>query len=200
MSGCWVLQAPLLFEGRLWFGMQDSDEEWEAEEPKAPDDHGEDYGSPSNPSLGAVQKRLQFQQGQGSLETPTSSWPLYINLRSGRKASKLFVPRARRPNANKSIVPPTTPGTPPTSSQVALVPNPVPNPIPPYPAPAVVMASRSRIRYDFFKGRKTDPESWLKGFEVVSLSNRDDDPVLMCNPKGVHIIQDRLELFCLVKD
>jgi hypothetical protein len=75
--------------------MQDSDEEWEAS-----DDHGEDYGSPSNPSLGAVQKRLQFQQGQGSLETLTSSQPLYVNLRSGKKAWKPLVPRARRPNAN----------------------------------------------------------------------------------------------------
>ena len=34
--------------------MQDSDDELEAEEPEAPDAYGEDYGSPSNPRLGAV--------------------------------------------------------------------------------------------------------------------------------------------------
>jgi hypothetical protein len=162
--------------------MQDSDEEWEAEEPEASDDRGEDYGSPSNPSLGAVQKRLEFQQGQGSPETPTSSRPLYVNLRSGKKAWKPYVPRAKRPNANKAIVPPTIPGTPPTSSPVASLASQAPPapPVPPNPplVPAPAMASRSRIRYDFFKGRKTDPESWLEGFKAVSLSNGDDDPVL----------------------
>jgi hypothetical protein len=53
--------------------MQDSDEEWKDEEPEAPNAHGEDYGSPSNPSLGAVQKRLEFQQGQVSPGSPTSA-------------------------------------------------------------------------------------------------------------------------------
>ena len=53
--------------------MQDSDDKLEAEETKAPDAYGEDYGSPSNPSLGAVQKRLEFQEGQGSPESPTSA-------------------------------------------------------------------------------------------------------------------------------